>query len=183
VLNEDCFPAGYIIPNRNSVIAACAAFCDEIWIVANYRKIDDEPGAAMDKCRKWYWTMTQILSEQMHKPTRVTSPFLHWSKADSLAWFIRAVGYTQAQHTMDHSVTCYSPGEGHCGQCFACFKKLLALYQLTQNSDADVAKLAGYLVHSTESFRKAIDDRPSEFIPFISRELHKGRDVLLPPKW
>jgi 7-cyano-7-deazaguanine synthase in queuosine biosynthesis len=178
-LDSSRFGKGYIIPNRNAVIASLAAFSygiNEIWISANFRKIDDEPGAAVDKNRRFFGTMTSLLSQATKSYTKVCSPFLHLSKSDIVKWFFEpkcsGLSHEVATELVRATTTCYDHVKLSCGHCFACHKKAAAF-----------AKLYDEL----EPIRKLYDElygeihKNPEFKEYISRERAKGREI--PKLW
>lgn len=161
---------GYIIPNRNMAIAAAAAaYADEVWIVANYRKVDDEPGAAMDKNRKFFWSLSQLLSQVYDFPVKITSPFLHMSKSDGIAWLTKEFGPQYARNILTETTTCYHPTERVCGNCYACFKAAASLF-----------KIGKQFPELNEPLFKARFDKyrgSEQFEEYLLREVKKGRDI------
>ncbi|MHA1215920.1 MAG: 7-cyano-7-deazaguanine synthase, partial [Candidatus Thorarchaeota archaeon] len=154
-------PEGYIVPARNAFLASLAArYGDTIWIIANYRKVDDGPGAALDKCRKFFWWMSELLSQAYKRPMRVESPFQHLTKADTMRWFLE--NCDDAQQVLLKTTTCYSRDRRQCGNCYACAKLALAYMHLGQY----VQWVNRFEVppHTTEVFREA-----------VARERRKGR--------
>lgn len=162
---------GYILPLRNAVLSAVAASFirtkgGEVWLGANYRKVDDDPGAAVDKSRKFFGTMTELLSAQWDRPVRVMSPFLHLSKAETVRWAVEAIGHTETVALLDMTTTCYHATEQRCGACYACFKLALMLKLTALNLPSfDVSKA----------------ERNPEFRTYLEREKAKGR--VLPTEW
>jgi 7-cyano-7-deazaguanine synthase in queuosine biosynthesis len=133
-LDARCFPKGYIIPCRNGLLAAIGSlFGDEVWVVANYRQNDGDVGAAIDKNRRFYGEITEILSRAHKRPITVASPFLHLSKGATIAWLISEYGQTEAAEILKGTVSCYSALGGRCGDCYACYKAYKAFdkYGLT----------------------------------------------------
>lgn len=172
-ITESEMGKGYIIPNRNAVYAAIGAIFApaysvkagaDIWIVANYRKIDDEPGAAVDKNRRFYAEVSYLLSKMHKQPIRVTSPFLHMTKAASIEWFIDYVGRDYALEVLRATTTCYHPTEQRCARCYACSKLAMALEPLGLYD---------------EFFDRDID--PVFMQEFVAREKAKGRKI--PARW
>ncbi|MFA5750088.1 MAG: 7-cyano-7-deazaguanine synthase, partial [Candidatus Shapirobacteria bacterium] len=103
---------GYIIPVRNAVLASIGAgIGNNVWIVANYRKIDDEPGAAVDKNRRFFADISYLLSRMLPEPITVSSPFLHLTKRQTIEWFIEELGRERALEILKLTTTCYHPSE------------------------------------------------------------------------
>jgi 7-cyano-7-deazaguanine synthase in queuosine biosynthesis len=130
---EDQMHKGYIIPLRNTVLATVAAVSgvSEIWVTSNFRKIDDEPGAAIDKGRRFYGELSDILSMQLGRPITVASPFLHITKTQTLQAWMDRYAIREAQDLLNSVISCYSPQQGRCGRCSACMKMLaLSLEQI-----------------------------------------------------
>jgi 7-cyano-7-deazaguanine synthase in queuosine biosynthesis len=168
-LDEKGMPKGYIIPFRNAMLAAIGAMYGEtVWIVANYRKVDDEPGAAVDKNRRFYGLMSQVLSEVYREPRRVESPFLHMSKADTIRYFREMVGRKKAIEVLRKTTTCYHGEHHRCGTCYACAKFLLAVND------------AGLATDFLDQFATDPLESP-QFQEYLQRELNKGRQV--PAQW
>lgn len=162
---------GYILPLRNAMLAGVAASFlrkkgGEIWIGANYRKVDDDPGAAVDKSRRFFGDMTELLSAQWGRPARVMSPFLHLSKAETVRWAMSALGVEMTQWWLSQTTTCYHPTERRCGSCYACFK--LAMMVKSTGLELDGLYLA------------KVEAQP-DFRTYLQREAAKGRK--LPTEW
>jgi len=152
---------GYIIPMRNALISSIAAgFGKEVWIVANYRKIDDGPNAATDKNRRFYAEMSGLCSGKGYR--RVTSPFLHISKAKSIEWFLQNYPQDFVLEVLDETTTCYHPTEHRCGKCFACMKLMMSL------------ETCGLGEHFHFSSPPA---ESPDFTDYLKREAGKGRPI------
>lgn len=167
---EGNMPKGYIVPLRNALLASIAADVTvgsdptPIWIVSNYRKIDDGVGAATDKGRRFFGEISEILSRFHSAPIMVSSPFLHLSKAQTITKFLGEMGGDPA--VLSATTTCYHATEHRCAACFACFKLAMSLKL------CDVS-LPGFSLERVE--------RQPGFLEYIKREQAKGRT--LPEDW
>ena len=148
---EDSLPKGYIIPARNALLASIGQqYGDLVWIVANYRKIDDGKHALIDKNRRFFLELGPLLSRfrmargfysspkeqpfeydyipQRRNPVVVMSPFLHLSKGDTIRWFLEVE--PEAKKILSLTTTCYDSERQRCGRCAACFKLALTLQEV-----------------------------------------------------
>jgi len=163
-LDASKFPRGYIIPVRNPLLATIGSIVgDEVWIVANWRKIEDGK-ATLDKGRKFYGHMSELLSMYWERPIQVRSPFLHMTKAASIRWFINEFGMEAAETLLAKTVSCYSDfGEGRCGECYSCYKA----YKVFQK-------------FGMQKLLNSFETNPEEydmFEEFERREREKGRHL------
>jgi len=159
-LTEENLGKGYIIPARNLLLSTIASnYGDDIWIVANWRK-NDTVGAP-DKSRKFYGDMTELLSLSWGSEKRVSSPFLHLSKKETIEWAINLYGYEDILELLSQTTSCYSEKINvyNCGECYACFKRWMAtkgLIDLPFDKDPVEGK---------------------KFVEYASREVDKGRSI------
>lgn len=121
----------YVIPGRNAVFAAVGSlYSDRVWVVGNYRRVDDGKNAMRDKNRRFYAEVSCLLSQFHGHPVHVESPFQHLSKADAIHWFLGAYGENYGLDILNRTTTCYHPTLHRCGQCAACEKLALTLEEL-----------------------------------------------------
>lgn len=123
-----------IIPFRNAEMILCAAqFGTDIYlgVIADEVNSDksEEFCTAMEAVlnishKKQYWTEG--------KQFRVLTPLRHYTKSRLIADYLKHGG---SLPKLLETVSCYSPGEMHCGQCASCFKRWVALTNAL-NTDA-----------------------------------------------
>lgn len=166
-IDESRMGKGYIVPLRNAVLAATAAyFSSNVWIVGNYRPDDAAEGAAIDKGRRFYGEMSALLSQQYKRPVIVSSPFLHWTKADSVRWLLERLGVDKATSLLELTTSCYDADAHRCGLCSSCAKLALMCEEL------------GLVLPSLDV---GLVERQPRFQEYVRRERTKGRSV--PSRW
>jgi 7-cyano-7-deazaguanine synthase in queuosine biosynthesis len=111
---EDCY-----IPARNLMFATIGVrFGSEICLAG----MRDEMCA--DKSPDAFRDMTDILTKQCKKPTRVFSPFWNVTKAEAVRSYLAKGGDPEL---LCQTVSCYGSGQKPCLDCEACFRRFVAL--------------------------------------------------------
>lgn len=126
-------PTG-IIPFRNAELILCAAQNGNLiylGVIADEINSDKSPEfcKAMEDVlnishRPQYWT------EGKHFEIR--TPFRHMSKTHLLQRYLSNGG---SMENVLQSVSCYDGGQHHCGRCASCFKRWVALTNVTTHNE------------------------------------------------
>lgn len=119
-----------IIPFRNAELILCAAQHGNhiyLGVIADEINSDKSPefcGAMEDVMnishRQQYWTEGRKFE--------VRTPFREYSKSELLRRYLSNDG--QLENVLQ-SVSCYDGGDMHCGRCASCFKRWVALVNVT----------------------------------------------------
>lgn len=122
-------PTG-IIPFRNAELILCAAqngnhiylgvIADEINSDKSVEFCDAMANVLNISHRKQYWTDG--------KGFRIHTPFRNDTKSELLARYLRNGG---TMENVLQSVSCYDGGAMHCGRCASCFKRWVALVNVS----------------------------------------------------
>lgn len=161
-----------IIPFRNAeLILCCAQHGNHIYlgVIADEINSDKSPEfcAAMQSVlnishRPQYWTEG--------RDYKILTPFRAMSKTELLQRYFDNGGTLRE---VLQSVSCYDGGEKHCGRCASCFKRWVALTNVTTYNNWELwgfvrdpfewksviewqLKFAGYSVERSEEIRRAL---------------------------
>lgn len=117
-------PENYIIPGRNTLISSILAMSlpDEAWIVGMKHENHIEN---IDKNEAFYRSATSTFSLSYGKTILVRSPFIEMAKEDVIGWAIQ----NSLGSVLTNTVSCYHPSLGQCGECAACIKRFVALFE------------------------------------------------------
>jgi len=113
------------IPFRNILLAMGASrYGDTVYLGG---VTDDR---VSDNTRASHADMTAIISRYAGRFVEVRAPFaeLNYSKFDAVKWFLKKYKRTgQAESSLLSTLSCFSPKEGRCMGCKACFRWYVAL--------------------------------------------------------
>lgn len=139
----------HIIPARNLVILCSVAdkmTAGEIYFGAVEGELKDNNGG--DKSRYFLLKLNTVLADY-NKTVVVKTPLEHMTKGDIGRWFLDN-GY---EAEFDATISCFSGGEGHCGKCQACFRKLLACHAIGKKFEAEETVVANGTPFAVKYFR------------------------------
>jgi len=125
---EDAF-----IPNRNALLLAVSSGkyynYDNIYLYIS-NTVDDRIG---DQSYDFFKSISDSLSKSLNKNVTVISSYwgTTFGKRDIVRWFIMNFP-NKKQELLDNTFSCYNPKNGkHCLQCKACFRRNVALQDIT----------------------------------------------------
>lgn len=112
----------HILPGRNFLIISLIAEQMNKQGVIWFGAVDGEmPYSGGDKSHL-FLTMVNALLQKLPFPVLVTTPLQTETKVDIVKWAVDN-GYSD---DLTYTVSCFSPANGHCGQCQACLRKAMA---------------------------------------------------------
>lgn len=126
-----------IIPFRNAELILCAAqYGTEIYLGV----IADEINS--DKSIEFCYAMAQVLNVSHRKQYwteglqyTIHTPFRNITKTQLLRRYLAEQGMERGLVKILQTVSCYSGTQNHCGQCSSCFKRWVALANVTGTND------------------------------------------------
>jgi len=112
------------IPLRNLFLMSVAALHIEsdfgTIVIQNIQKGETGPDRNID----FNVDVSSIISRGLEKAVFIVSPFENKTKQEIVKYLIENL---VEPLTIFHTVSCFSPEEGHCGECPACFRRFIAL--------------------------------------------------------
>lgn len=110
------------IPARNLALASIAAMYEPDAIMMANVADDNYYDAIADCTHEFRTKMSDICSLVLGKKVEVFSPVQLLTKSDLMAMTVPGLGWT----TLMQTKSCYHPTEWACGECQACFRRMVA---------------------------------------------------------
>jgi 7-cyano-7-deazaguanine synthase in queuosine biosynthesis len=109
------------IPARNLFLVLVAGMygADKVWLVVQEGEME-----IPDRSERFFEMATEVCSFLLGREVEVDTPFRHMTKVEMVGWYLKQ-GLPVEELLKTRS--CYSGGEKPCGECGACFRRIMAL--------------------------------------------------------
>jgi len=109
------------IPARNLFLVLVAGMygADKVWLVVQEGEME-----IPDRSERFFEMAIEVCSFLLGKKVEVDTPFRHMTKVEMVGWYLKQ-GLPVEELLKTRS--CYSGGEKPCGECGACFRRIMAL--------------------------------------------------------
>jgi 7-cyano-7-deazaguanine synthase in queuosine biosynthesis len=109
------------IPARNLFLVLVAGMhgADKVWLVVQKGEME-----IPDRSERFFKMATEVCSFLLGRKVEVDTPFRYMTKVQMVRWYLKQ-GLSVGELLKTRS--CYSEGEKPCGECGACFRRIMAL--------------------------------------------------------